>query len=428
VAGGEANTVSNIGIGGVGVFVNKIGVDLRFKNINSGSSKVTITDDVSNNEIDVDIVESNINHNALLNYVANQHVDHTAVNINAGIGMSGGGNIAASRTIDLNITNLTTTVPAGADEIPIYDVSGTAVRKATIASIVALGGGEINTASNNGVGGVGVFINKVGADLRFKNFSSGSNRVTITDDTVNNEIDVDIVPTNIDHNVLLNYVTNQHVDHSVVNITAGVGLSGGGNITTSRTLDLNINGLNSTTPAAGDELAIYDISLAAHRKITIADIGVVAGGEANTAFNQGVGGVGLFINKVGVDLRFKNINTGSSKVSVTNDAINNEIDIDVIEANINHNALLNYVANQHIDHSAVNITAGVGLSGGGNIATSRTIDLNITNLTAATSATGDEIAIYDISAAAVRKTTLGDLQTLIGGEANTAFNQGVGGV
>jgi hypothetical protein len=57
--GGEANTASNVGTGGVGVFKQKTGVDLEFKKINAGSSKVTITDDTGNSEIDVDVVPAN---------------------------------------------------------------------------------------------------------------------------------------------------------------------------------------------------------------------------------------------------------------------------------------------------------------------------------------------------------------------------------
>ena len=56
---GEANTASNQGNGGVGVYIQKTGVDLEFKNINAGSNKVTITNDVANGEIDIDVDESN---------------------------------------------------------------------------------------------------------------------------------------------------------------------------------------------------------------------------------------------------------------------------------------------------------------------------------------------------------------------------------
>lgn len=58
--GGEANTASNVGTTGVGVFKQKTGVDLEFKKINAGSSKVTITDDTGNSEVDVDVAEANL--------------------------------------------------------------------------------------------------------------------------------------------------------------------------------------------------------------------------------------------------------------------------------------------------------------------------------------------------------------------------------
>jgi hypothetical protein len=57
---GEANTASNIGTAGVGLFDAKVGADLQFRKLNAGSSKVTITDDPGNNEVDVDVVEANL--------------------------------------------------------------------------------------------------------------------------------------------------------------------------------------------------------------------------------------------------------------------------------------------------------------------------------------------------------------------------------
>ena len=64
---GEANTASDGGAGGVGLTLAKSGVDLPFKNINSGSSKISITDDLTNDEVDIDIVPGNINTSELNN-------------------------------------------------------------------------------------------------------------------------------------------------------------------------------------------------------------------------------------------------------------------------------------------------------------------------------------------------------------------------
>ena len=74
------------------------------------------------------------------------------------------------------------------------------------------GGGEINTASNVGVGGVGVYLQKSGVDLQFKNINAGSNKITVTNDPTNKEVDIDVAPTNLPASVLPN-------DSSVVGTT-----------------------------------------------------------------------------------------------------------------------------------------------------------------------------------------------------------------
>lgn len=56
----EATTATNVGTAGVGIFRDKTGDQLNFKKINAGSSKITITDDVGNDEVDVDIGTLNL--------------------------------------------------------------------------------------------------------------------------------------------------------------------------------------------------------------------------------------------------------------------------------------------------------------------------------------------------------------------------------
>lgn len=60
------------------------------------------------------------------------------------------------------------------------------------------GGGSVNSASNVGSGGVGLFDAKIGSDLQFKNINAGSSKITITDDTGDKEVDIDVDPSQID--------------------------------------------------------------------------------------------------------------------------------------------------------------------------------------------------------------------------------------
>ena len=71
--------------------------------------------------------------------------------------------------------------------------------------------------------------------------------------------------------------------------------------------------------------------------------------------------------------------------------------LDLTLANIDHNSLQNYSANRHIDHTGVTLTAGVGLSGGGDISANRIFDLDINELTTDSIASGDFIPFADIS-------------------------------
>lgn len=71
-----------------------------------------------------------------------------------------------------------------------------------------------------------------------------------------------VTDTAIDHDALTNFVANEHIDHSSVAISAGTGLTGGGDITTTRTLTVDIaTGANiaaSTANKIVDASAVVD--------------------------------------------------------------------------------------------------------------------------------------------------------------------------
>jgi len=59
----------------------------------------------------------------------------------------------------------------------------------------------------------------------------------------------------------------------------------------------------------------------------------------------------------------------------------------VLPGGVNHDLLLNFLANKHIDHSAVSIIAGTGMSGGGDLTTNRTLTCTVVGYLAATAKT-----------------------------------------
>ena len=83
--------------------------------------------------------------------------------------------------------------------------------------------GEANTASNIGAGGVGPYAQKVGVDLQFRNINAGSARITVALDAGNNEIDIDVDPSQIDLNDLGNVNTAGVANNDIIYWNLGAG-------------------------------------------------------------------------------------------------------------------------------------------------------------------------------------------------------------
>lgn len=183
---GEANTTSNSGTGAGTLALAKVGVDLPFKTIKAGAN-ITIT----NNAADVTIAASA--GSALTVKDEGTTVDAATTQINA----TGAGVVASTAgagliTLTIAGTDKGTLAarPAAATanaNMLYYATDTTTLYFSDGAAWTTLLLGEINTASNLGAG-TGVWVSKVGVDLRFKSLlagtgitlSSTANDITIT--------------------------------------------------------------------------------------------------------------------------------------------------------------------------------------------------------------------------------------------------------
>ena len=272
----------------------------------AASTGITLTGDTLTTN------DGQIVHDNLSGFVANEHIDHSTVSITAGNGLTGGGTIAATRTLNIGAG---TGISVAADAI----------------------------STNDG---------------------------------------------QIVHDNLSGFVADEHIAHSGVTLTAGDGLTGGGTIAASRTfavgagtlIDVTADAVNvdlselstSTTNGDGDYFVVVDTSNA-QRKLTKANINI-SGFNNDSGFTTNVGDI------TGVTAGNGLTGGGSSGTVTVNVVAGTGISVaaDSVSTNdsqIVHDNLSGFVANEHIDHSTVSITAGNGLTGGGTIAATRTLNI-----------------------------------------------------
>lgn len=123
---------------------------------------------------------------------------------------------------------------------------------------------DFNEAAQDAVGGALVDSSSI-------DFTYNDNANTIT---------AVVLPAGVDHDSLQNFAANEHIDHSSVSINtaANSGLSGGGDITASRSLVIDPNNASLVTAALGDQILVADASDSnALKKVTVQTIVDLAG-------------------------------------------------------------------------------------------------------------------------------------------------------
>jgi hypothetical protein len=144
----------------------------------------------------------------------------------------------------------------------------------------------------------------------------------------------------------------RNVDHSAVQIAAGAGLTGGGTIESTRTLAV---GAGTGIIVNADDVALDTASTrnTDHAGVTLtAGSGLTGGGDISASRTFAVGaGTGITVNA-------------------------DDVALDTAHA-------------RNVDHSAVSISAGTGLSGGGTLEVTRTLNLANTAVTPGSYTTAD---------------------------------------
>jgi hypothetical protein len=129
---------------------------------------------------------SQISHDSTTGYSANRHIDHTAVTITAGSGLSGGGDISATRTLSIATGGVTDAMLAGSisnGKLTNSTISGIALGSNLAALTIGTGlsGTSYNGSTGVTIANTGVTSNVAGSGI---SLSGGTGAVTITNSGV----------------------------------------------------------------------------------------------------------------------------------------------------------------------------------------------------------------------------------------------------
>ena len=107
---------------------------------------------------------------------------------------------------------------------------------------------------------------------------------SITDETLFGGVGVVSGSGQISHDSTTGFVANEHIDHSSVSITAGTGLNGGGDLTSTRTLNVDNDYLNTSLNTFTSSFSTFGLSLVDDSNASTArtTLGVDAAGTDNS--------------------------------------------------------------------------------------------------------------------------------------------------
>ena len=145
-------------------------------------------------------------------------------------------------------------------------------------------------------------------------------------------------------------------------VTAGTGISGGGS---SGDVTVNVDFTDSTFKS-NISGSFTPISSSLASRVTTLE-GTDMDDDLGIAGDSGTGTINLDAQSL----------TIAGGTGITTSAANQTITITSNDGEIAHDSLSGFVANEHVDHSTVSITAGDGLTGGGDLTSTRTLAVQV---------------------------------------------------
>jgi hypothetical protein len=245
-AGTNTLTVENVTVTGTltGGYIDSI----------ADTASVDLT--VAVGQLTATVLPAGVDHNSLNNYSANRHIDHTAVSISTSTGLTGGGDISATRTLSLSHLGIESLADPNADRIIFWDDSATATAWLTVSTGLDVTG---TTLTNSDTGSAAVTAHNIAYDhTQLHVAATVLDTASIDFGLTGQQITGSVLPAGVDHDSLNNYSANRHIDHTAVSISAGTGLTGGGDISATRTLSLSHLGIQSLTDPGAHRLMAWD--------------------------------------------------------------------------------------------------------------------------------------------------------------------------
>jgi hypothetical protein len=180
-------------------------------------------------------------------------------------------------------------------------------------------------------------IDTAGTGFTLADFKAGAFTGTSFNGAINSTNGVVSGSAQIDHNSTTNYVANRHIDHTSVLISAGNGLSGGGDISSTRTLTLDTGSATFTTgvkTTLNSNTVVSGSSQIAYASISSIPAGIVSGSSQITGIsnaqltNSTISGISLGSNlatlTIGTGLSGTSYN-GSGAVTIANTGVTSNV-------------------------------------------------------------------------------------------------------